>query len=153
MDFFIPEESALGEAALAGEMLEVSEVMGEGFRPQLYSKDYEGAACVVGICIEQFCSPALLALREETEKPVFLYVIARPNGPLSSSIQKWKDESDNRSVMYFKEEDALTEHLKEMLQSQSSAVLLMSCDSPLCRKTSNLIDGLREGRTLTVITP
>lgn len=152
MDFYIPEVSAVGEAALAGEMLEVSEVMGEGFRPHLISEAYQQAERVVAVCIEQFCSPVLLALRD-TIRPVDLYIIANDNGPFSAAVREWVQGAENRSVYYFADEDALLQSLEDTLSAQSSAAVLMSCDSQLCRVVNASIHKLREGRSLTVITP
>lgn len=153
MEFFVPEVSPVGAAALAGEMLEVSEVMGEGFGPHLQSKDFKDASCVMAVCIEQFCSPSILALRNE-KRQCTIFVIAEKEGPFGSSLQEWiTDGTGNRRVLCYPDETSLVEAFQAQLEQESSAAILLSADKNLCHRTEDAVHRLNDGRRLYMFAP
>lgn len=153
-EFYIPEVSPVGEAALAGEMLEVSDVMGEGFRSKMQSQSYIDSKCVVGVCIEQFSLPTLLALEKETERPCTLFVITDVNGPFGNQIQQWANfDSMKRTVYFFEDDVGLLYSLKKFLKDNPDTALLMSGDADLSRMTEELVVELENTASVRILAP
>lgn len=153
MDFFVPEVSPVGVAALAGEMLEVSDVLGEGFGPHLGSEEFKDASCIMAICIEQFCSPSLLALRNEM-RPTTIFVIAEEEGPFARPLQEWVTGGNgNRRVHFHRDETSLMRGFEEELEQESSAAIMLSGDKGLCHRTEDVVNRLSKGRKLHMFAP
>ncbi|CDF34286.1 unnamed protein product [Chondrus crispus] len=153
MQFFVPEVSAVGEAALAGELLEVSEVMGKGFRPHIVSNKFKQVSAVLAVCIEQFCSPSLLALRYES-RPSSIFLIAEKDGAFAKSLSSWMaGGSGNRAVYYFPDESSLIRAFEAQLEREASAAVLLSADRNLCHRAEEAVHRLGEGRNLYTFAP
>lgn len=153
MEFIVPEVSPVGAAALAGEMLEVSEVLGEGFEPHLRSLEFQDASVIMAVCIEQFCAPSLLALRNEM-RPTTIFVIAEEQGPFAGPLQDWVGGGNgNRRVHFHHDESSLMKRFEEELEQVSKAAIILSGDKKLCHRTENAVNRLSKGRKLFMLAP
>lgn len=153
MEFFVPEVSAVGEAALAGEMLELSNVMGDGFSAHQKSRAYIEAECVMAVCIEQFCWPVLLALSEEKRRPQ-VFVLAESDGPFGKAVAKWENEGDGRrQAQCFCDENSLLARFRHAVASERNAVVLLSGDKILCESAAEIVRSLSDGRKLVTVVP
>lgn len=153
MHFFVPEESAVGVAALAGEMLEVSEVMGDGFQKQLLGSDFLDKPGVVAVCGEQFSVPVLLALRQEA-RPSVIFFVANAHGPFASLAQDWVDGNpEKRQARFCADNEQLKLALQLYLTQQLNIALLLSGDSDLCEAVGSVISSRLEEGQFSVFTP
>lgn len=153
MDFYVPEVSAVGEAALAGEMLEVSDVMGQGFRPHIISPAFQQVSSVMAVCIEQFCTPSLLALRHES-RPSSIFVIAETDGAFEKALSEWVAAgAGNRSVYYFPDESSLIDAFEAQLEQETSAAILLSADRGLCHRAEESVSRLSKEKSFYTFAP
>lgn len=151
--FFVPETSAVAEAALAGEMLEVSDVMGEGFSTQrLTNPAYLGASHVVGVCTSQFCTSVLLSVEDE-HRAVTIFVHGDADGHFSQLLQSWRRRGKNRTIKFFKDNDSLAGALRNEFGGHPNVVMLLGGDYDVCAKVSGVINDFGNAWQPLVVTP
>lgn len=153
MHFFVPEESAVGAAALAGEMLEVSEVMGDGFQQQLSGPDFLDKETIVAVCGEQFSVPILLALRN-AKRPSVIFFIASADGPFATQAREWAHaDAELRQVQFCADDSMLRSALDDYVALHSSIAVLLSCDADLCEKVQDSLKSRLERHQFSTFTP
>ncbi|PXF49452.1 hypothetical protein BWQ96_00768 [Gracilariopsis chorda] len=151
--FFVPETSAVGEAALAGEMLELSDVMGEGFSKQrLSNRGYLGASHVVGVCTSQFCTSVLLSVEDE-HRSVTMFVHGDADGHFSELLELWKRRGKNRTAKFFKDNESLVKVLRDEFGGDSKVVMLLGGDYDICAKVCGMIKDFGSSWQPSVVAP
>lgn len=151
LEFFVRESGAVGEAALAGEMLEVSDVMGDGFSPCFTREAFSEADSIVVVCDGLFCIPPLLALSDEA-RPVAVFVTGKKNGEFERRIEDWIEGGDRR-VFYCENSFVLGGTLLDYFEDKKNVAILMSANKEACDIANDIVRDMRIDRQITILTP
>lgn len=150
--FCVRAGGAVGAAALAGEMLEVSEVMGAGFGAALGSEMFARKGRVVGACAAAFAAPVLLALRGET-RPAEVLVVGGEDGPFAAQAREWAGRGRGRRVGFCADEGELGGRLAECLQGEAGVAVLLSGGRGVCGAVEEAVAARGEGGDVAVFAP
>lgn len=144
--FFVSAAGRVAEAAAAGEMLEVSDVMGVGFRPAQNETLYKSASRIIALADGPFCTPVTLALRNE-QRPRTLF-FAGEEHDLAAFAPGWSVSARCCSMSRLAAQLSDELHVKHT----DNVVILLSACASVCHILHDVLDQMHLSN-VHVLTP